>query len=353
MDKVRVAQWTTGNVGKFTLRAIIDNPTLELAGVFAYSADKAGLDAGDLCDRPHVGIRATDQIDAIIAARPDVVVYTPFTGDVDEVVRLLENGINVLSTNLFFHVGGVRGNVKARMQAAGDRGGASIYITGVNPGWINAIATAVTAICNRVDRISIIESADCSTYESPETWNFFRMGQRGTTPEVIEAAKAWLVMFRDAAERVAEGLGIEIDDFEFYCDYATAADRVDLGWFLIEQGTNAAVRAGWRGRAHGEIRVCTQVTWYLTRNVAEDWDIDTREYHLEVQGEPTIDLHMHFGMPNRPAGPDSWDQNSITAFAAVNAVRQIIAARPGVVTLHDMGLPHAPLGEWERGQRLA
>src|ERR1700712_93134 len=114
MEKLRVVQWNTGKVGKLAMRAILDNPTLELVGVYAHSPEKAGQDAGALCGRPDTGIKATNSIDEVIAAKPDVVVYTPFTGDVDELAKLLENGINVLSTNLLFHVGGVRGEVKDR-----------------------------------------------------------------------------------------------------------------------------------------------------------------------------------------------------------------------------------------------
>ena len=346
MSKVRVVQWNTGKVGKLATRAILDNPTMELVGVYAHSPDKVGKDAGALCGRPDTGIKATNSIDDVIAAKPDVVVYTPFTGDVDEVVRLLENGINILSTNLFFHVGGVRGEVKERMEAAGRKGNASIYITGINPGWINSIAIAITAICNKVDCVSIYESADCSGYKSPETWNFFRMGQKGVTDEVVEAAKTWLVMFKDAAERVAEGIGLSVEEFEFYCDYATAAERVDLGWFLMEKGTNVAVRAGWNGKIGGKTRVRTQITWYLTKKIAEDWDIDDKEYHLVVDGQPQVDLHMHFNNPTETAdGP--WDPTGTTSYATVNAIRQIKYAKPGVLTLHDIGLPFAPAGDWQ------
>jgi 2,4-diaminopentanoate dehydrogenase len=353
MDKLRVVQWNTGKVGKLALRAMLDDPGLELVSVYAHSPEKQGMDAGALCGRPDTGVKATNSIDAIIAARPDVVVYTPFTGDVDELVKLLENGINVLSTNLLFHVGGVRGEVKDRLQAAGERGGASIYITGINPGWINSMAVAATAICNRVDCVSIYESADCSGYESPETWNFFRMGQHGVTDEVIEAARTWLVMFKDAAERMAEGLGIALDDVEFYCDYATAAERVDLGWFLLDKGTNAALRAGWNGKAGGKTRVRTQVTWYLTKKLAEGWDIDDREYHLVIEGAPRVDLHMHFTSPDPSPVDGPWDTTGTTAYATVNAIRQIKAARPGVLTLHDIGLPYAPAGAWEKAPPLA
>jgi hypothetical protein len=340
MSKTRVVQWNTGKVGKLALRAIIDNPTLELVGVYAHSADKVGKDAGALCGRPNTGVKATKRIDDIIALRPHVVVYTPFTGDVDEVAKLLEAGINVLSTNLFFHVGGMRGAVKERLQTAGERGNASLYITGINPGWINSIATAITGICKRVNCVSIYESADCSGYKSPETWGYLRMGQRGVTPEVIEAAKTWLVMFRDAAERVAEALGHIPEGAEFYCDYATAAEKVDLGWFVMEQGTNAALRAGWNVKANGRVVTRAQVTWYLTKKVAEGWDIDDKEYHLVVDGEPNVDLHMHFTPPPDSPVDGKWDPTGTTAYATVNAIQQIVNAKPGVLNLHDIGLPH-------------
>ena len=51
--KLRVIQWTTGKVGKLSLRGILDDPRLELVGVYAYSADKAGSDAGALCVWAH------------------------------------------------------------------------------------------------------------------------------------------------------------------------------------------------------------------------------------------------------------------------------------------------------------
>src|SRR3546814_13089206 len=59
--------WTTGKVGKHALRAILDDPRLELAACYAWSEDKEGQDAGDLCGRPNTGIAATNQIADLIA----------------------------------------------------------------------------------------------------------------------------------------------------------------------------------------------------------------------------------------------------------------------------------------------
>ena len=44
----RVVQWTTGNVGKSSVHAIVTNPALELVGCFAWSPEKVGRDVGEL-----------------------------------------------------------------------------------------------------------------------------------------------------------------------------------------------------------------------------------------------------------------------------------------------------------------
>ena len=47
----RVIQWTTGNVGRYSLRQILDHPELELAGVYVTSDAKRGRDAGELSEK--------------------------------------------------------------------------------------------------------------------------------------------------------------------------------------------------------------------------------------------------------------------------------------------------------------
>ena len=60
----RVVQWTTGNVGARSVRAVVANPSLELVGCFAWGADKVGQDVGAL-----VGI------DDLAASCPDSFVH--------------------------------------------------------------------------------------------------------------------------------------------------------------------------------------------------------------------------------------------------------------------------------------
>ena len=349
MDKLRVIQWNTGKVGKLSMRAILDDPRLELVGVYAYSGDKVGQDAGALCGRPDCGVRATDDIDALLALGADSVLYTPFEADPDHAVRILESGADIISTNLFLNVGGVVGEVKDRLEAACARGNSSIYITGINPGWVNSMTVATTAVCRDVESITLIESADCSVYESVETWGFLGMGEPGgATPELMERARAWLILFRDAVLRMGDALGYEFEDIEFFCEYAIAAEKVDLGWFCMEQGTNAALRGGWNGKVNGRTVVNLTVVWYLTKNLAEGWEIDEDQHRILIVGDPHVDLRLRYTPPPHWKNHD-WD--TMTALPAVSAIFDIKAARPGVLGLRDVGLPLAPAGVWEKHRR--
>ncbi|KXW65514.1 hypothetical protein MPHL43072_17295 [Mycolicibacterium phlei DSM 43072] len=97
----RIVQWTTGNVGKRSVRAVALNPELELVGCYAWSKDKVGRDVGELCGIEPLGVTATDDVDALLALKPDCVVYNPMFADVDEMVRILRAGINIVSTSEF------------------------------------------------------------------------------------------------------------------------------------------------------------------------------------------------------------------------------------------------------------
>src|SRR4051794_26175324 len=73
----RVVQFSTGNVGRHSLKAIVGRPDLELVGVHAASPNKIGRDAAELCGlNEATGVIATDDIDALIALKP-IALCTP------------------------------------------------------------------------------------------------------------------------------------------------------------------------------------------------------------------------------------------------------------------------------------
>ncbi|MGB9251093.1 MAG: dihydrodipicolinate reductase, partial [Mycobacterium sp.] len=130
----RVVQWTTGNVGKSSLKSIADNPLLELVGCFAWSPEKAGRDAGELVGIAPLGVAATNDIDALLALKPDCVVYNPMWINVEELVRILSAGVNVVTTASFI-TGRNLGDGRDRILEAAELGGSTMFGSGVSPGF--------------------------------------------------------------------------------------------------------------------------------------------------------------------------------------------------------------------------
>src|SRR5688572_20538676 len=130
---LRVVQWTTGNVGRRSVRAVAARPDMELIGCFAWSPEKVGRDVGDLSGIEPLGVTASDDIDGLLALKPDCVVYNPMWSDVSELVRILESGVNVVSTAAFINGRGKPAD-RERILDACKRGGASMFGTGVSPG---------------------------------------------------------------------------------------------------------------------------------------------------------------------------------------------------------------------------
>ncbi len=166
----RVVQWATGNIGARSLRGVVEHPDMTLAGLYVYSPEKAGRDAGELCGLRPTGVAATGDIEDILGLGADCVLYMPRMFEVDTVCRLLESGANVVTTcGEFHHPASMDPAVRERVESACRRGGTSIHSTGSSPGFISeAVPLVLTSIQRQLESLAIEEFADLSQRDSPE-----------------------------------------------------------------------------------------------------------------------------------------------------------------------------------------
>jgi len=243
----RVVQWTTGNVGRKSVHAIAINADLELVGCYAWSPDKVGRDVGELCGIGPLGVQATDDVDALLALKPDCVVYNPMFADVDELVSILGAGINVVTTSEFI-TGHQLGDERARIADACRQGGSTIFGSGINPGFIQLFAIVTAGLSDRVDRISIVESFDTTIYNSPATEIPMGFGYPIDHPELTAITEKGSGIFREAVLLVADALGVELDEVRCAAEYAQITDDLQLpGDWTIKTGCVAGIDVRWKG----------------------------------------------------------------------------------------------------------
>src|SRR5260370_29976003 len=95
---LRIFQVATGTIGAEMIKRIEKRPDLELAGLYCYTPEKIGRDAGEIVGIDPVGITATGNIEDIIAAKPDCLTFHGVFPDFELYERVLEAGINIVTT---------------------------------------------------------------------------------------------------------------------------------------------------------------------------------------------------------------------------------------------------------------
>lgn len=338
---LRVVQWTTGNVGTKSVHAIAANSELELVGCYAWSPEKAGGDVGNLCGIGPLGVKATADVAGLLALKPDCVVYNPMFADVDELVGILESGANVVTTSEFITGDGL-GPGRDRIVEACERGGSTIFGSGINPGFIQLFAVVTAGLSDRVDRISIVESFDTSIYNSPETEIPMGFGYPADHPDLQAVTEKGSRIFREAVVLVADALGVQLDEIRCTAEYAAATEDLALpGDWTIAAGCVAGIDVRWQGIVGGRDVVEIRGVWTKGQALEPVWSTNFG-YTVTVEGRPTIKSTLSFEPP-----PDFVAETlddfimlglTITAMPAITAIPAVVAAPPGIATYNDLPL---------------
>ena len=342
----RVVQWTTGNVGKSSVTAIAKNPNYELVGLYAWSDDKVGKDAGDLAGIAPLGVKATNDVDALLALKPDVVVYNPMWINVDELVRILSSGINVVSSASFI-TGHNLGADRDRLEEACRKGGATLFGSGVSPGFAELLAIVAATACDRVDKITIAESADTTLYDSPDTERPVGFGTAIDDPNLAPMASNGTAVFAEAVQRLADSLGAKLDEIKCVAEYAQTTEDLVMASWTIPAGHVAGVYVRWLGLVDGEPLIEVSVRWKKGQTLDPDWQIDGDGWKITIDGRPTVNMAVGFLPPQdmieqAKSIEDFFELGHImTAMPPIHAIPAVVAAAPGIATYNDLPLPQA------------
>lgn len=346
---LRIVEWSTGTVGKHAIAGILARPDLELVGVWVSSDAKHGKDVGELCGTEPLGITATMHKDELIALKPDCVVHTAMT-DADPFAavglfeELLAAGINVVSSGpvfLQFPHGIIPPEMVDQLQQAGERGGATLHVNGIDPGFANDVLPLVmTSLSQRIDEVRCSEIADYSTYYQPfVNQELFGFGKPMDDVPYLFAGGILPLAWGSVVRIVAAGLGLTLDEpLGESVEFAEAERDYDTVSGAVPKGSRCAVRFQVIGTAEGTPRVVLE---HVTRTHPEqrpDWPQPPTGdgcYRVEIKGEPMMTVDFTHKGEN---GDHNVSGMITTAMRLVNSVEAVVAAPPGLVTAVDLPL---------------
>ncbi|MCW2885348.1 MAG: hypothetical protein QOE54_5303 [Streptosporangiaceae bacterium] len=344
----RVVQWSTGNVGRHALAGIDARPDLELAGVWVSNPAKVGKDAGELAGLGReLGVAATGDAEAVLALRPDCVVYTAMADvrifeALDDLAMILRSGANVVSSSpvfLQFPDGVVPPEMSDPIRAAAAEGNSSIFVNGIDPGFANDwLPLSLTAISERIEEVRCLEVLNYATYDQGTVlFDIMGFGRPLDDIPMLLQPGVLTMAWGSVVRQLAAGLGVELDGVEEWFTRLPAPETFQVASGPIEKGTAAALRFEVRGILNGRPVIVLEHVTRLRDDLGPDWPQPAGAgcYRVVVTGEPnyTLDLQL--------LGTDG-DHNTAglkaTAMRLVNAVPAVVEAPSGLLSSLDLPL---------------
>jgi hypothetical protein len=352
VNKRRVIVWGTGAVGAEALQSIIDTrDDLHIVGVRVYSEQKAGVDVGDLVDRPGQGVVATSDSAEILALEADLVIYTPRTASVTEVCQLLASGKNVCTTAFLFHPRRVDPTDRDRVIAACKAGGTSVHGSGLNPGNLSGVLPlALSGMSKRIDKITLQERADWSVYESTSiTFDNMAFGEPldMISPTGSEFLAFNSSLFVEQVWFLADALNADIDTVTAEVEAVAAVTDHLIFDHLLRAGTTAGQRWRWVGRRGDDELIEIEALWTVGGEDPPHWPRPRHGWTLTIEGEPSMQAHfisLASFTRELPIADHVHAASVATAMQILNAIDAVCAAPPGLATMADLPLVRSHYG---------
>jgi hypothetical protein len=348
-QKKRVVVYGTGFVGKLVIPEIVRHPLFELVGVGVSNPEKVGKDVGEICGIKPIGLAATDDVDALVALKPDALVhYGPTAGYARDNIRYMKKfllaGIDVCSTAMTPWVWPTMKQNPPQwitpITEACAAGGASCFTTGIDPGFANDLfPMTLMGLCGEVRLVRALEILDYVNYEGDYE---MEMGI-GKPPEfqaMLESTDILVMSWGATIPMMAHAAGIELDAITSTWEKWVTPKAIKTVKGVINPGEVAAIHFTINGIYKGETRIQLEHVNRVGQDAAPDWPRGTENdvYRVEIEGSPSIRQETAFRFTDGSGRDASTAGCMATGLRALNAVPYVNDLPPGWVTALDLPL---------------
>ena len=323
-NEIRAIQYGLGPIGSAVARHVVERAGLELVGGVDVDPAKVGQDVGEVIGLGRsLGFDVTEKLaQALAQAGADVVLHATnsyFDLFKPQIVEILEAGLDVVSTAEELSFPWLANPEEAaEIDAVAKRAGKTVLGTGVNPGFLmDSLPLNLTAICQRVDHIDVTRVINASTRRGP----FQAKIGAGMTVEDFEARMAagrmGHVGLVQSVGMVFDTLGKKLARFETSVEPVVAGQPVETDYFEVQPGQ---VR-GLKQTAHA---------------YSDEGEFMSLTFVAALGAEGEADSITITGRPNLEVTLKGTNGDIATIAIAVNAVRRVKEAAPGLVTMRDL-----------------
>jgi 4-hydroxy-tetrahydrodipicolinate reductase len=317
-----------GPIGAAIVKQVAARPGFKIVGAIDIDAAKVDRDLGDVVGLPkrlNVKVSA-DAAKALRKAKPQVVVLCTSSSIkkvMPQVETILKAKVPIVSTTEELSYPGYTHIRQARaIHALAKKAKVAVLGTGVNPGFaMDALPIALTAVCERVDRVVVNRIQDARIRRLPFQQ---KIGAGLTTEQFqkkVEDGSVRHVGLTESIAMIADALGWTLDRISDDIHPKLASVTISSEFLAVDPGYVCGIIQDGVGYRKGEPVIKLHMEAYL--GSPETYD------SVEIEGSPNLSMKVAGGIHGDVA----------TASIVVNSIPKVLAAPPGLHTMRDLPLP--------------
>jgi 4-hydroxy-tetrahydrodipicolinate reductase len=325
---IRVMHVGLGPIGALVARQTASRKGFRIVGGVDVDPKKLGRDLGEVIDAGRtLRVRVTDDISQTIkTTRPDVAVLCTSSSlkvVLPQFEEVLGRRVPIVTTTEEAAYPAPRNRRLAkRIDAAAKKAKVAVLGTGVNPGFtMDALPIALTAVCERVDRIEVQRVQDARIRRLPFQQKIGAGLTREQFARQVELGTVRHVGFTESIQMIGDALGWKLDRIVDDVAPKMAEQAVASELLSVEAGQVCGVIQNGIGYVKGAPLISLRLEAYL--GAPDSYD------SVLIEGSPRIYSKIAGGVHGDIA----------TASITVNSIPAVLNAAPGFRTMRDMRLP--------------
>ena len=328
MPNIRVMHFGLGPIGAAVVTQVARRPGFKIVGAIDIDPAKVGRDLGDVVGLPkRLGAKVSaDVAKALKAAKPEVVVLctsSSIKSVLPQIEQILKAKVPIVSTTEELSYPGYTHIRQARqIHALAKKAKVAVLGTGVNPGFaMDALPIALTAVCERVDRIVVERVQDARIRRLPFQQ---KIGAGLTTEQFqkkVDDGSVRHVGLAESIAMIADAMGWTLDRITDEVQPKLASVTISSEYLAVDPGYVAGIIQDGVGYRKNEPVIKLHMEAYLGSPDTYD--------SVAIEGSPSLSMKIPGGIHGDVA----------TASIVVNSIPKVLQAVPGLHTMRDLPLP--------------
>ena len=323
MKKIKVIQVGLGPLGQKVAKYIKQREGIELVGAVDINPELNGKPLSEITGIDSHSFPIKPSIASVLEdVSADAVILTTVSGmkqiskQIEEIVRF---SIPVVSTcEELVHPWNTHPELSRSLDDIAKKNGVAVLGTGVNPGFLmDALPSFMGAVCQKVDKIEVVRKQDATTRRVPFQKKIGAGLSCEEFNELVANKKLGHVGLAESLYLAAQAMNWSLDAVEDIISPIIVTRDIECGELSIKEGGVAGIQQIARGSINGQ----EKINLLFRASIGEASPEDS----VKIVGDPGFKIAIEGGLNGDVA----------TCAIAINAVKQIIFAEPGLRTMAD------------------